>query len=419
MGGGRKVNKNLSIPVWLALMLMFVLSAGCKVQITTPEGGDVVSASRAYECASGSSCTVEVNDVHFSEEFIAAPSQGWVFMGWKEGQRHLCQGQPERCHLSTMGFDAYDSLGKLLESDEIFYLEPEFIQGTPIDEALAAVEDPYLRACLTYASNGIGPLRYAEELTELSCRGDEHGRAYSIEGIDAFGGLTSLELLVFDASLKPLTSLTKLQSLVLLGRVSDLDYGPLNGLTTLKYLEVGDCAGDLSTLAGLTQLRSLRLDCISDISPLAGLTQLDSLFLRSNNISDISPLAGLTQLKSLDLWGNKISDISPLAGSTKLEYLLLRDNSISDITPLAGLTKLKTLYLGGNQISDIGPLAALPKLQKLSVKGNNISSVVDTLNAMESLVSVDISNNPISCGEIRTLRSRPYSVYWWSSSTQC
>ena len=86
---------------------------------------------------------------------------------------------------------------------------------------------------------------------------------------------------------------------------------------------------DLTGLEGAINLRTLDLgtppsdpsinsNSVSDISPLAGLTNLRYLRLSKNNISDISPLVGLTNLESIDLKENNISDISPLVTNTGL-----------------------------------------------------------------------------------------------------
>ena len=47
---------------------------------------------------------------------------------------------------------------------------------------------------------------------------------------------------------------------------------------------------------------------ITDISSLAGLTNLRNLGLTSNEITNITPLEGLTNLTLLQLWSNPISE---------------------------------------------------------------------------------------------------------------
>ena len=67
-----------------------LIAAGCKVQITVPEGGKVVSQSGAFECQSGEVCTIDIYDLFFDEEFAALPAPGFTFIKWKRVQRGLC-----------------------------------------------------------------------------------------------------------------------------------------------------------------------------------------------------------------------------------------------------------------------------------------------------------------------------------------
>ena len=72
------------------------------------------------------------------------------------------------------------------------------------------------------------------------------------------------------------------------------------------------------------------------------------LDLSQNLLSDISALAGLTNLQSLRLSFNQISDISTLSDLSTLHDLFLIENQISDISALENLTKLDLVNLMGN-----------------------------------------------------------------------
>ena len=178
----------------------------------------------------------------------------------------------------------------------------------------------------------------------------------------------------------------------------------MENLTELiaQNADITDLTG-LEHATGLTRLdlgteyvqeegRSINSNSVSDLSSLAGLTNLRWLRLRNNLISDISPLVGLTNLRYLNLGGNlMISDISPLAGLTKLETLWLYANSISDISPLAGLTNLTRLVLWFNLISDISPLAGLTKLTHLGLSNSSYA-----LPQTGFLTDSSLNNNSIS-----------------------
>ena len=156
-------------------------------------------------------------------------------------------------------------------------------------------------------------------------------------------------------------AILNMRSLFLLKNDTIRDLTGLEHAHALTRLEIYENPLDISTLAGLTQLRRLTLvkNHISDISALAGLTQLVDLDLRHNELSNISVLAGLTQLNYLDLRQNKLSNISVLAGLTQLNYLDLGWNDLSDVSALSELTDLLYLKLSNNDISDVSPLLAL------------------------------------------------------------
>ena len=117
----------------LALACLAALSA-CKLEITVPDGGSVRSESGAYFCRTGDTCTIDVVDFFFNESFVAEPAVGYTFTGWRSNERGLCGGNDGKCKLSTTRFFGNPVLLAFLESDEVFYLEPEFemVNGGPL-----------------------------------------------------------------------------------------------------------------------------------------------------------------------------------------------------------------------------------------------------------------------------------------------
>ena len=112
---------------------------------------------------------------------------------------------------------------------------------------------------------------------------------------------------------------------------------------------------------------------IHDLTGLQFATNLIRLNLRDNQISDLSPLAGLINLRELRLDHNftGISDLSPLAGLINLEILDFSFDTVSDLSllPLAGMTRLK--YYRYPRI-DIFPLQNLKSLTHLWLYGTPI-----------------------------------------------
>lgn len=109
-----------------AALCVAVLLVGCKIEITVPQGGSVVTSSGAYTCFAGQTCLVSVYDIHFDETFSVTAEPGYQFAGWKKQDRGLCGGSSDPCRLFTSSFEGQPNLMAVLESDEVFYLEPVF-----------------------------------------------------------------------------------------------------------------------------------------------------------------------------------------------------------------------------------------------------------------------------------------------------
>lgn len=112
----------------LLIVLIPLFMTSCKINIEIPEsGGRITTASGSFNCASGEVCTIDVVDIFFDETFVAEPSNGFVFSGWRRKDRGLCGGNVSNCHLYTSDFSGIEGLMAFLENpDEIFYLEPTF-----------------------------------------------------------------------------------------------------------------------------------------------------------------------------------------------------------------------------------------------------------------------------------------------------
>ena len=176
------------------------------------------------------------------------------------------------------------------------------------------------------------------------------------------------------------------------------DFSPLFSLSKLKILNLAGAAiSNVSTLAGLTQLRVLylRLSSIMDISALGQLIQLTDLDLSQTSVSDISALASLTQLKRLYLRHTTVSDVSPLTALKALTYLDLDGTAVLDVSPLAGLTQLEGLYLGSTAVSDVSTLSALKQLQGLGLSSTTVSDV-SALSGLAQLEFLHLWGTPVS-----------------------
>ena len=107
--------------------LLLALLAGCRLEITVPNQGTVVTADGDFSCGPGESCVIEVSDTRFDETFVAVPAPGYSFSHWKKADRHFCGKLIKACRLFTSGFAGTDLMA-FLESDETFTLTPVFVQ---------------------------------------------------------------------------------------------------------------------------------------------------------------------------------------------------------------------------------------------------------------------------------------------------
>lgn len=106
--------------------------SGCKIQVTVPEGGSVTTLSGDFECMAGETCTVDVRDLEFDETFVARPDKNKIFLHWKKRPRGFFGGsQNPKARLFTSGFKDNAPLMSVLESDDVFFLEPVFVDTGP------------------------------------------------------------------------------------------------------------------------------------------------------------------------------------------------------------------------------------------------------------------------------------------------
>jgi hypothetical protein len=163
----------------------------------------------------------------------------------------------------------------------------------PLITAIASVTDLNLKTCVEQAVNAaeLAPEEVdVSQLKEISC----FDRAISsLEGLQNFVGLTSIDL--SNNPIEDALPLSQLEGLRILN-VSRTD------ITSLSFI---------SNLRGITTLNIGRMR-ITSIGPLQNLGFLVSLQMESVGMADLSPLAGLP-LETLDVSGNDVCTAANLA----------------------------------------------------------------------------------------------------------
>lgn len=213
-----------------------------------------------------------------------------------------------------------------------------------------------------------------------------------VSGVDASRSIKSL------ADLEALSNLT---SVYLSGEQQIEDYASISSLNNLSSLTLVNCAvkGDfLNRIFMATGLQSLAVtnSGISDISQISGMTRLISLNLSDNQIENIAPISALSGLQALDLSGNKLTSVSSLSALTALTDLDVSDNAgLHSADEIAGITSLVTLKISNDPISDLSALAACPGLANISADGTALTTL-NSLSGISALTSLDVSGTVIT-----------------------
>jgi internalin A len=152
------------------------------------------------------------------------------------------------------------------------------------------------------------------------------------------------------------------------GEISRADLGKLRALnvSSVKLEQLDPCV-----FPHMRNLKELYLGPgeYDDLSPLAGLTHLESLRASISQVKDIAPLAEMVQLDRLDLGRTRVADLTPLANMKGLTELQLDDTQVEDLTPLAKLGKLERLSIQRTKVKDVSALKGLKALEFLYIAG--------------------------------------------------
>jgi len=111
------------------LLIVALILPACKIQVDVPVGGsvEILDYDVIYElCPENSHCVREVRDSNIIWTFIAVPNEGYEFVEWARGDRHLFGGETGMVSLGSPEAQGNKQLESLLKSDETFYLRPVF-----------------------------------------------------------------------------------------------------------------------------------------------------------------------------------------------------------------------------------------------------------------------------------------------------
>ena len=146
------------------IIVITLCLSGCRILVSVPQGGFVTSKPGNLTCEAEDECDIKVDSFGFAETFTAVPDPGYLFSGWRRGFRGLCGGSLRPCVLDASYAAGHPALAALVESDEEFYLTPQFLPEDELRRYLAG-DVTRLKGVLS-ASQGTSP----EVLTEVTAR---------------------------------------------------------------------------------------------------------------------------------------------------------------------------------------------------------------------------------------------------------
>jgi len=132
-----------------------------------------------------------------------------------------------------------------------------------------------------------------------------------------------------------------------------------NTVTRLMISRRGKNVSNISPVAALKELKSLRLNYlrgVEDLSALKGLGLTD-LAVYGTPLSNLTPLRGM-QLAEFACFETNVADLSPLQGMP-LTKIHMSKTPVRDLSPLAGM-RLTLLHCDISSITDLSPLKGMP-----------------------------------------------------------
>ena len=154
----------------------------------------------------------------------------------------------------------------------------------------------------------------------------KYGRVKTLVGIERLKNLEILSIYPGKIkSLKPITKLTKLESIGIARQNKLTDLQLIGQITTLTDISLRDMPNiDISFLENLRNLNYISIsdcgiisiDCLKDLNP-------EKVYLWDNNIESLPDLSNWTRIKKLDLSGNPITknrEITDENGDVYMSY---------------------------------------------------------------------------------------------------
>ena len=232
---------------------------------------------------------------------------------------------------------------------------------------------------------------------KLDLRGNSNSQ---VQNIDKAASLKTLDLGMFEITWR-FENL-----LMMLGNNELADFSIHTSLPNLTDLNLEGNNLRCLDLSPFPKLNRLNVDS-NTISALQGALQLHHLSWRSQKAPpDIQKVETICDLHTLLLSSNPFTTFSPPQPFLNLQHLEIASAGLSDLDADLGLRcpNLRTVNMNFNALRELRPLLGIQKLQRLHLAGNRLSrmrrtvAVLELLSKGESLVELDMRNNPLTLG---------------------
>jgi hypothetical protein len=133
----------------------------------------------------------------------------------------------------------------------------------------------------------------------------------------------------------------------------------------------------------------------SSVSCLRLFSNITTLKMIGHELDSVEDLSFCAHLKHLWLVEGKLASLKGIESMTTLTHLYLYSNQLTDLQAFAHLTRLQVLWVSDNRFTSLQGLRNLTHLQELHIAGNAISQIGSHLDAVTSLVALNLSCSAI------------------------
>lgn len=170
-------------------------------------------------------------------------------------------------------------------------------------------------------------------------------------------------------------------------------------LKNLRYLTIqnmpfpdGIVPDNLVNLKQLDSLYIYNSAIVNMTERLGTLSNLQYLYLHNCSLTSLPNLSGLPQLIYVSFYQNRLSKVDGLTSVINLE---LNHNLFTDIPTLKTPSTLRYLFMDHNPLKNMLKITSHTNLYWVSLKNTTLSSIPPTIDRLQKLYYLDLSDNKL------------------------